>query len=162
MASSATKPTGHWAAGIEDSAWIRDKCRQTAWQPRRTYIQCIASIIQTPELSHAPFRPMPCCSLLLWGMAPWPSRALPRTKWQARQNPTFERRRLDKRCISIVVPALPTKKRKHKKDSQLIIRINGLERNRFIDLCNKLDTSAAREIRRFIRDFMQKHADRSD
>jgi len=67
-----------------------------------------------------------------------------------------------KRCISIVVPALPTKKRKHKKDSQLIIRINGLERNRFIDLCNDLDTSAAREIRRFIRDFMQKHADKSD
>ena len=46
------------------------------------------------------------------------------------------------------------RKKKIKKDSQLIIRINGEERDRFITLCEALDTSAAREIRRFIRDFI--------
>lgn len=49
------------------------------------------------------------------------------------------------------------KKKKNKKDSQLIIRINGEERDRFVELCDELDTSAAREIRRFIRDFTDKN-----
>lgn len=44
--------------------------------------------------------------------------------------------------------------RKKKKDSQLIIRINSEERDRFITLCEELDTSAAREIRRFIKEFI--------
>lgn len=47
------------------------------------------------------------------------------------------------------------KKNRKKKDSQLVIRINADERDQFIDLCADLDTSAAREIRRFIRDFIQ-------
>ncbi|MDZ4386993.1 MAG: hypothetical protein U0998_07275 [Moraxellaceae bacterium] len=47
----------------------------------------------------------------------------------------------------------PTKK----KDSQLIIRINDEDRARFIALCEELDTSAAREIRRFIRTFVADH-----
>jgi hypothetical protein len=49
-----------------------------------------------------------------------------------------------------------TKKRqkKIKKDSQLIIRISGAERDSFIELCESLDSSAAREIRRFIRKFI--------
>jgi len=42
-----------------------------------------------------------------------------------------------------------------KKDSQLVIRINGTERDRFVSLCDELDTSAAREIRRFIRSFIK-------
>jgi hypothetical protein len=46
------------------------------------------------------------------------------------------------------------RKKKNKKDSQLIIRINGKERDEFITLCDELDTSAAREIRRFIREFI--------
>lgn len=46
-----------------------------------------------------------------------------------------------------------TKKAK-KKNSQLIIRINDQERDQFVSLCEELDTSAAREIRRFIRRFM--------
>ena len=52
-----------------------------------------------------------------------------------------------------------TKKRKklNKKDSQLIIRINGDERDRFVSLCEELDTSAAREIRRFIKGFLADH-----
>lgn len=41
-----------------------------------------------------------------------------------------------------------------KKDSQLIIRINDMERKEFVELCEALDTSAAREVRRFIRQFV--------
>ena len=49
------------------------------------------------------------------------------------------------------------KKKKKKKDSQLIIRINAAERDSFVSLCEELDTSAAREIRRFIREFLEKY-----
>ena len=49
------------------------------------------------------------------------------------------------------------KKKKHKKDSQLIIRIKSEERDQFVALCDELDTSAAREVRHFIRSFMKKH-----
>ncbi|MEO0400227.1 MAG: hypothetical protein AAF224_12490 [Pseudomonadota bacterium] len=48
-------------------------------------------------------------------------------------------------------------KKKNKKDSQLVIRIKSEERDRFIALCEDLDTSAAREIRGFIRAFLRKH-----
>jgi hypothetical protein len=44
-----------------------------------------------------------------------------------------------------------------KKDSQLVIRINGKERDDFVTLCEDLDTSAARELRKFIRRFMDEH-----
>lgn len=49
-------------------------------------------------------------------------------------------------------------KKKERKDSQLIIRINGEDRDAFVALCDELDTSAAREIRRFIRGFLKEHA----
>ena len=49
------------------------------------------------------------------------------------------------------------KSEKSKKDAQLIIRIKKSERDAFVDLCDELDTSAAREIRRFIRDFLKSH-----
>ncbi len=49
-------------------------------------------------------------------------------------------------------------KGKTKKDSQLIIRINGEDRDQFVSLCDELDTSAAREIRRFIRDFVRENS----
>ena len=52
---------------------------------------------------------------------------------------------------------MSNKKKKRKKDSQLIIRINGKERDEFIELCEELDTSAAREIRKFIRKFLAEH-----
>jgi hypothetical protein len=48
-------------------------------------------------------------------------------------------------------------KKKSKKDSQLVIRIDGKERDAFVSLCDELDTSAAREIRQFIREFIAKH-----
>jgi len=47
--------------------------------------------------------------------------------------------------------------KKKKKNSQMIIRINDQERAEFISLCEDLDTSAAREVRRFIREFIAKH-----
>jgi hypothetical protein len=50
-------------------------------------------------------------------------------------------------------------RKKKRKDSQLVIRINGAERDRFIELCDDLDTSAAREIRGFIRKFVNQHTD---
>ncbi len=52
------------------------------------------------------------------------------------------------------------KKNKKKKDSQLIIRVSTGERDAFVDACDDLDTSASREIRRFMREFVAaKNAD---
>ena len=45
-------------------------------------------------------------------------------------------------------------KKPRKKNSQLLIRINNEERDDFVSLCEELDTSAAREIRKFIRQFI--------
>jgi hypothetical protein len=47
------------------------------------------------------------------------------------------------------------KRKKNKKDSQLVIRISAEQRDQFVSLCEELDTSAAREIRRFIKKFLQ-------
>lgn len=54
---------------------------------------------------------------------------------------------------------MPDKKKlkKHPKDSQLIIRINKSDRDRFVTLCEDLDTSAAREVRRFVQEFLKAH-----
>ncbi len=49
------------------------------------------------------------------------------------------------------------KNKNKNKDSQLVIRINKKERDEFVALCDELDTSAAREIRRFIREFIDQH-----
>lgn len=52
-------------------------------------------------------------------------------------------------------------KKKHpkykSKDAQLIIRINKEERDEFVALCEAMDTSAAREIRHFVRDYVKTH-----
>ncbi|GLO63677.1 hypothetical protein MACH09_41850 [Vibrio sp. MACH09] len=61
------------------------------------------------------------------------------------------------RCIYMTQGVtVNTKKKKeaNKKDSQLIIRINGEQRDEFVSLCEDLDTSAAREVRRFIKHFI--------
>jgi hypothetical protein len=50
------------------------------------------------------------------------------------------------------------KKKAGKKDSQLILRLDKAERDEFIALCKDMDTSAAREIRAFIRDFVKKNS----
>ncbi len=49
-----------------------------------------------------------------------------------------------------------------KKNSQLVIRINDEQRDEFVSLCEELDTSAAREIRRFIRGFLEEHEQSED
>jgi hypothetical protein len=49
------------------------------------------------------------------------------------------------------------KKKAGKKASQLAIRIEKSERDAFVELCDRLDTSAAREIRRFMREFVAAH-----
>ena len=41
--------------------------------------------------------------------------------------------------------------KKQKKGSQLVLRVDKAERDAFVSLCEALDTSAAREIRRFMR-----------
>lgn len=46
-----------------------------------------------------------------------------------------------------------------KKNSQLVLRLDKDERDAFVELCKELDTSAAREIRRFIRGFMKENSD---
>ncbi|CUJ16227.1 hypothetical protein TA5114_00844 [Cognatishimia activa] len=48
-------------------------------------------------------------------------------------------------------------KKVSKKDAQLILRLNKEQRDAFVDTCRELDTSAAREIRRFIKKFLKEH-----
>jgi hypothetical protein len=47
-------------------------------------------------------------------------------------------------------------KRSKPKNSQLLIRINVEERDQFISLCDQNDTTAARELRRFIKKYIAK------
>ena len=51
------------------------------------------------------------------------------------------------------------KKRKKKKDAQFVLRLDRETRDYFVDICNELDTSAAREIRRFIKQFIRRYDD---
>ena len=50
-----------------------------------------------------------------------------------------------------------TSGKEHKKGSQLVLRVDKAERDAFVTLCDKLDTSAARELRRFMREFVAAH-----
>lgn len=49
------------------------------------------------------------------------------------------------------------KKSSKNKDAQLIIRVSKEERKAFVDLCEEIDTTAAREIRHFMRQFIARH-----
>lgn len=49
------------------------------------------------------------------------------------------------------------KSRKNRKDSQLVLRLPKRERDAFVELCDDIDTSASREIRKFIRGYLKKH-----
>ncbi len=51
------------------------------------------------------------------------------------------------------------KKKKKKKDAQFVLRLDRETRDYFVDICNELDTSAAREIRRFIKQFIRRYDD---
>ncbi len=48
---------------------------------------------------------------------------------------------------------------KKNKDGQLVIRINKNVRDEFISMCEDMDTTAAREIRRFINNFIAERRD---
>jgi hypothetical protein len=48
-------------------------------------------------------------------------------------------------------------KKKKKKDAQLVLRLDKDLRNRFIDACQETDTTAAREVRRFIKRFLKRY-----
>ena len=52
-------------------------------------------------------------------------------------------------------------KKKKKKDAQLVLRLDREMRDRFKDACQELDTSAAREVRKFIKRFLKRY-DRGD
>ena len=54
------------------------------------------------------------------------------------------------------------KNKKNKKDSQLVLRVNKEERDAFVELCEDLDTSASREIRRFMKEFIAEHAEEEE
>ena len=57
--------------------------------------------------------------------------------------------------------ALGKKNKNKKKDAQLVLRLDKKMRDRFIDACKDLDTSAAREVRKFIKKFLKRY-DRGD
>ena len=48
-------------------------------------------------------------------------------------------------------------KEKKKKNAQLVLRLNKDLRDQFIDACQDLDTSAAREVRKFIKRFLRRY-----
>ena len=57
----------------------------------------------------------------------------------------------------ITVAKNKDKRKKSKKDAQLVLRLEKDLRNRFVDACQDLDTSAAREVRRFIKRFLKRY-----
>lgn len=50
-----------------------------------------------------------------------------------------------------------TGKKSSKKNSQLVLRLDKEQRDEFVERCKELDTSAAREIRGFIRSFLKEN-----
>lgn len=55
------------------------------------------------------------------------------------------------------MPGNKKRTKKNKKDSQLVIRINRKIRDKFVDLCDEQDKSAAGEIRKFINNYLKQH-----
>jgi len=54
-----------------------------------------------------------------------------------------------------------SEKKKNKKDAQLVLRLDRETRDRFKEACQDLDTSSAREVRKFIKRFLKRY-DRGD
>lgn len=48
---------------------------------------------------------------------------------------------------------------KLKKDDTLIVKINKEQKKEFIQICKDDDTSASREVRNFIKNFIKRHAE---
>ena len=51
----------------------------------------------------------------------------------------------------------PRKKKKSRKDAQLVLRLNKDLRDRFVEACQDIDSSAAHEVRRFIKRFLKRY-----
>ena len=51
----------------------------------------------------------------------------------------------------------PLKAAKSKKEAQLVIRLDKDLRDQFVDACQHLDTSASRELRRFMKKFLVRY-----
>lgn len=49
------------------------------------------------------------------------------------------------------------KKSKNKKEAQLVIRLEHELRDRFVDACQDIDTTASRELRGFIKRFLKRY-----
>ncbi len=49
------------------------------------------------------------------------------------------------------------KDKKKNKDAQLVLRLNRDLRDNFVSACKDLDTTAAREIRRYIKRFLKRY-----
>ena len=48
-----------------------------------------------------------------------------------------------------------------KKDDTLIVKINKEQKKEFIELCKDTDTSASREVRHFIKKFIEDHKEKN-
>ncbi|WP_156413629.1 hypothetical protein [Lacimicrobium alkaliphilum] len=60
--------------------------------------------------------------------------------------------------LPIIKPnAMPSKSKKSKKDSQLLIRIDKQTRDEFVQICEQQNTKAAKELRRFIQSYIKRH-----
>ena len=57
----------------------------------------------------------------------------------------------------LIAVAKDPQKEKKKKNAQLVLRLNKDMRDQFIDACQDLDTSAAREVRKFIKRFLRRY-----
>ena len=57
----------------------------------------------------------------------------------------------------IAVAKKKRKNKKPKKDAQLVLRLDSELRDRFVDACEHVDTSAARELRKFIKRFLKRY-----
>lgn len=51
----------------------------------------------------------------------------------------------------------PKKNKKDKKEAQFVLRLDRDMRDQFVDACQDLDTTAAREVRRFIKQFIHQY-----
>lgn len=62
--------------------------------------------------------------------------------------------------MSLRLSEMPEKKKKKKsanKEAQLVLRIDRETRDQFVDACKDLDTSAARELRKYIKRFIKRY-----
>jgi len=69
-------------------------------------------------------------------------------------------------CIYVNLNWLMGKKKKQKSDEEedvkLVVRIEAGLRDAFIEACQAVDTTASREVRRFIRDFLARSSQSSE